>query len=146
MKNKFLIILLAFAVILAIVAFTIYNYRKSTIEAQKINNEYKSYYNTQILGTDLISIINKTIDYNERNKVNKNDEGLYIENNVDSIKIHIKFKYKDDYKTIEMEQIAKNGTENFIKAYSTASFKCTDIEFHNKNKNVKELTFIETDD
>ena len=36
-----------------------------------------------------------------------------------------------------------NG-KNFIKSYSTASFKCTEISYHDKTKNVKALTFTET--
>ena len=40
MKNKILIILVVFMVILAIVTYGIYNYRKQIVESQKINNTY----------------------------------------------------------------------------------------------------------
>ena len=115
-------------------------------EAQKINDEYKSYYNVQMLGTELVSIINRTEDINIKNDIQKDENGLYIENDTNSIKIYIKFKYKDDYTTLESEKIANDGVENFIKTYSTASFKCTDIAYHDKTKNVKALTFTETND
>ena len=80
MKNKFLLIIILFIVILAIAVYGIYLYRSKTIESQKINNEYKSYYNVQIIGNELLSIINKTADIDSQYGVQKNDEGMYIEN------------------------------------------------------------------
>ena len=146
MKNKILIILIIFMVILASATYIIYNYRMKLQEAQKINNEYKSYYEAQILGTELVSIMNRTQDVNTKNEVEKDSEGLYIDNEDDSIKMYLKLKYKDDYSTIEIEKILDDGIENFIKNYSTASFKCTEITYHEKTGNVKALTFTETDD
>ncbi len=146
MKNKILIILIIFMVILASATYIIYNYRMKLQEAQKINNEYKSYYEAQILGTELVSIMNRTQDVNTKNEVEKDSEGLYIDNEDDSIKMYLKLKYKDDYSTIEIEKILDDGIENFIKSYSTASFKCTEITYHEKTGNVKALTFTETDD
>ena len=146
MKNKILLIFIVFIIVLAIAVYAVYNYRTSVYESQKINNQYKSYYNTQMLGTELLSIINKTEDTNEKFDIQKDAEGLYIENDTNSIKIYVNLKYKDDYRTLEMERIINNGIENFVKAYSTASFKCTDISYHDKTNNVKALTFTETDD
>lgn len=146
MKNKILIIVVIFMVVLAIAVYGIYKYQIRNQEIQKTNNEYKSYYNVQMLGTELISIINKTEDTNEKYGISKNEEGLYIENDNNSIKIYIEFKYGDEYRTLEMERIINNGIENFIKVYSTASFKCTNISYHDKTNNVKALTFTETND
>ena len=133
-------------VVLAIAVYGIYKYQIRNQEIQKTNNEYKSYYNVQMLGTELISIINKTEDTNEKYGISKNEEGLYIENDNNSIKIYIEFKYGDEYRTLEMERFINNGIENFIKVYSTASFKCTNISYHDKTNNVKALTFTETND
>ena len=146
MKNKILIIVVIFMVVLAIAVYGIYKYQINNKEIQKTNNEYKSYYNVQMLGTELISIINKTEDTNEKYGISKNEEGLYIENDTNSIKIYIEFKYEEEFRTLEMEKIINNGIENFIKVYSTASFKCTNISYHDKTNNVKALTFTETED
>ena len=146
MKNKILLILIIFLIILSISIYFVYNYRKNALQAQKINNEYKAYYKMQMLGTELVSILNKTADINEKNEIQKDSQGLYIDNNINSIKIYIKLKYKEDYEIIEMEKILNNGVENFIKSYAAASFKCESISYHEKTKNVKDLTFIETDD
>ena len=146
MKNKILLIVIIFIVVLSLSIYLVYNYRTNYMEAQKINNEYKSYYNLQMLGTELVSIINRTEDLNEKNGIQKDENGLYIENDNNSIRIYINFIYKDEYTTLEAEKIANDGVENFIKTYSTASFKCTDIQYHNKTNNVKSLTFTETND
>lgn len=144
MKNKIIIIVIIFLIILSVSAYMVYNYRKSVISSQKVNETYKAYYDTEILGTELISVINKTVDFNEQNGIQKDENGMYIENDNNSIKIYISFKYEDDYQTVEMEKISNNGTDNFRKVYSTASFKCTEISYHDKTKNVKALTFTET--
>ena len=144
MKNKIIIIVIIFLIILSVSAYMVYNYRKSVVSSQKVNESYKAYYDTEILGTELISIINKTVDFNEQNGIQKDENGMYIENDNNSIKIYISFKYEDDYQTVEMEKISNDGTDNFRKVYSTASFKCTEISYHDKTKNVKALTFTET--
>lgn len=143
MKNKFLVILAVLLIILCISIYLIYNYRRNAVEVQKNNETYKEYYGKQILGTDLISIINKTIDFNEKNEIQKDSQSLYIEDNEKSIKIYIDFLYKDDYQTIEMEKIVNKGIDNFRETYSSANFKCTEIGFHKKTNNVKFLKFTE---
>ena len=87
MKNKILLILIIFLIILSISIYFVYNYRKNALQAQKINNEYKAYYKMQMLGTELVSILNKTADINEKNEIQKDSQGLYIDNNINSIKV-----------------------------------------------------------
>lgn len=116
------------------------------MQSQKINNEYKELYNMSLSGSSLASIMNKTVDINEKRNVSKDQDELYIDNKENSIVIYIKLMYKEDYKTYRMENILNSGVENFIKSYSVANFRCTDIKYHEKTKNVKELTFTETYD
>ena len=146
MKNKILLILIIFMAILAGITYIFYNYRINLQEVQKINNEFKSYAETQMLGTELVSVMNRVQDMNSKNEIEKNSDGLYIENEENSIKMYIKLKYEDDYSVLEVEKILNTGIENFIKNYSTASFKCEEITYHEKTGNVKSLTFTETDD
>ena len=146
MKNKNLLILIIFMSIIAVISYIIYNYRINLQEVQRINNEFKSYAEAQMLGTELVSVINRVQDINSKNNIEKDSDGLYIENEENSIKMYIKLKYEDDYSVLEVERILNNGIENFIKNYSTASFKCEEITYHEKTGNVKSLTFIETDD
>ena len=146
MKNKILLILIIFMAIIAGITHVIYNYKLNLQEVQKINNEFKTYSEAQMLGTELVSVMNRVQDVNSKNSIEKDEKGLYIENDSNSIKMYIRLKYEDDYTTLEVEKILNDGVENFIKTYSTASFKCTEITHHEKTGNVKTLTFTETDD
>lgn len=146
MKNKFLIILVALIILTVYIGYVVYQYRSEVINSQKISKEYESYYQLEMLGTELISIINRTIDINTKENVSKDENGYFIDNQKNSINIYIKFIYKDEEKTIPMEDIEKATSETFIKNYSTASFRCTSIEYHEKTKNVKSLTFEEIEE
>lgn len=143
MKKRFFIILFIFLILIIIVSYAVYNYRSQLLEAQRINSQYEEYSNIDILGTELVSIINKTMDINAKYQIAKNADGTYIENDSNSIKLYIVFNYKEETKTVTMESIYNAGIENFIKTYSTASFKCTNIEYHNKTNNIKSITFSE---
>ena len=112
--KKFLVILLVLVILLLVEIYSVYTYRSGIVAAQKLNNEYKEYEGIQVLGTELISIINKTIDVNNRNEIPRDDNNYYIDNEENTIKIHIQFVYKDEVKTLEMEDIEKSGTEAFI--------------------------------
>ena len=128
MKKNFFIILIILLIIAIIVGYTVHNYRKQQIQIAQYNKQYESWYGKKILGTDFISIINKTIDNNEKNDVQKDENNVYLEDNEKSVKIYIKFLESDQ--TFDMEAIA------------TFSFKCTKIDYH-KNGNVKSLFFEE---
>jgi len=143
--KKFFIILLILLIVLTISIYSVYSYRVKILEAQKLNKEYEQYYNIQLLGTELISIINRTIDINNKNEVPRDSNGYYINNEENSIVIYIQFIYGKD-KKFQMEDIEKSSSESFVQVYSTASFKCTAIEYHDKTKNVKSLTFEEVDE
>ena len=146
MKNKILLILIIFMCILLVASYYVYSYRSSIAESQKINKEYEQYQGIQMLGSELISLINKTVDVDTDLGIEKDQAGLFIDNGENSIKIYINFIYQDDYQTVEMEKIYNSGAENFMKVYSTASFKCTELTRHDKTNNVKSLTFTETND
>lgn len=140
MKRNFFIILTILLIISAIVGCTVYNYRRTQANIAQYNKQYESWYNKQILGTDFISIINKTIDNNEKNDIQKDENNIYIEDNEKSVKIYVKFLESDNI--FDMEAISNNEIENFIQNYATFSFKCTKIDYH-KNGNVKSLFFEE---
>ena len=78
--KKFIIILLILFIALAVGVYSVYSYRSRIIEAQKLNKEYEQYYNIEILGTELISIINRTSDINHKNNIEKDTDGYYVDN------------------------------------------------------------------
>ena len=110
-------------------------------EIKKENSEYEDYLNKEITGTDLATLMNKAINSNEINNVNKDEKNHYIENNSNSIKIEIKMTENDN--TYLMEQFYNKGITEFVKLFGEISFKCTNIEYHNKTGRIKKITFEE---
>lgn len=49
-----------------------------------------------LYGADILSMINKAIDNNETNKIEKNENGLYIENDENSLKIELTLLSTDE--------------------------------------------------
>lgn len=139
MKKNVILILTIFLVIAVIVSYGLYNEKEKNLKSSNINRSYESFYNQQVLGTDVISIINKAIDSNKRNSIEQDEKGNYIENDKNSIKIDIKFKELDQ--VITMERINEVGMQRFWQNYGPLDFKCTKIEYHQKTNNVKYMYF-----
>lgn len=138
MKKQFIILIIILLIIVAVVGLYFYNLNRLNLLAEDHNKTYQQIENQDILGTTLISIINKAIDDNEKNEVTK--ESIYYQDNEqNSIKITIQFKELDH--TVQMEDIAAQTTENFIQFFATATFRCTKIEYHEKTNFVKSLYF-----
>ena len=139
MKRKILVILGIFIIILIFVVGLLYNYDKEVKKAQSFNQQYEAYYEKTILGTDLATLLNKVADYNEKSNIEKDDNKRYYIETGNSISIEIKFLEKEE--AVKMEDILLQDIENFIKYYASSSFKCTEIEYHEENRQVKSLYF-----
>ena len=136
-------IVLAAFVILAVssIGYLYINYK---VEAQNIlnnNKEYVELYNKEIEGNERATLINKIENKNENNLVARNENGLFIENETNSVVINIKFKQSDSI--FRGEKISKNGITNFVKLYSVAKFRCTNLEYHKNSKYIKSIFFEE---
>lgn len=146
MKRNLIILISALLIVCVFVVYFVINYRNMQIDAQANNKEYITYKDKTIVGTTLVSLINKTVDNNEKNNIEKDEKNTYIENDQNSVKIYIYFlDLEKEDKYIEtpytMEQIYNNDTDNFIKLYGTSNFYCSNIDYHEKTGNVKSLTF-----
>ena len=146
MKRNLIILISALLIVCVFVVYFVINYRNMQIDAQANNKEYITYKDKTIVGTTLVSLINKTVDNNEKNNIEKDEKNTYIENDRNSVKIYIYFlDLEKEDKYIEtpytMEQIYNNDTDNFIKLYGTSNFYCSNIDYHEKTGNVKSLTF-----
>lgn len=139
MKKYVLIIVTIVIVIIAAVAYKIYDYNVKQNEAANNNKSYNSFYEQEVLGTDVATLINKAIDSNEKNSVEKAEDGTYIDNGTNSINIDIKFKDLDE--AITMERINELDSVRFVQNFGGFNFKCTKIEYHNKTGNVKYMYF-----
>lgn len=139
MKKKLLVILGIFIIILLFAVYLLYNYRKDVIQMQSFNRQYEVYYDKTILGTDLATVLNKAMDHNKRNDIKKDSKDRYYIETEKSLLIEIKFSEKEEI--VKMEDILSKEIETFISFYGAASFKCTKIEYHESNKQVKSLYF-----
>ncbi len=139
MKKNIILIITAVLIIMAIICYNYWTYNRNKLEVQNNNKTYESFYNVEVLGTDIASLINKVDDSNSKNNVSKDDNGFYIENEKNSIKIEIKFLEMD--KIISSDAVIKNGIEKFVQNFATMSFKCSKIEYHQSTKLVKYMYF-----
>ena len=141
MKKIIICILSIFLIIICIVVHGVYQKNENTAQIGVDNKTYESYENKEVLGTDIISIINKATDSNKKNDIKIGEDGNYIDNGKNSIRIEIKFLELD--KVITMERINNVGIEKFWSNYGALSFKCTKIEYHEKTHRVKYMYFEE---
>lgn len=141
MKQTFFIVLAVIFIIICITCVILIDIKAEKSEIKKENMEYEKYINNEILGTDLATIISKSIDNNERNQVQKDERGYYIENGINSIKIDLKMTTID--KTYPMEEIYNNQMTAFVKNFNLIRFKCVNIEYHKKTGKISKLVFEE---
>ena len=139
MKKSFFILISITLICILIIAFLIYNHQNAINKTKKLNLEYESYTNNNILGSSLMTLINKAINSNEKNEVQKDEKGLYISNDINSIIIEVKFTEAE--KIFRMEAISSLGSEAFIKNYNTMSFKCIKKQYHENTKAISYLYF-----
>lgn len=140
---KKLIAFFVIVVIIVIVVFYFYlKYQDTYYTIQRENLQFESYYEQETYGNEIATLINKAVDNNTKNKVEKDNKGKYIENDTNSITIDIKMI--DNDKTYDMEDIYNGGIPTFTSYYDQIKFKCTKMEYHSKTGRVKYLLFEQT--
>lgn len=141
--KKIIIFFVIILIIVASISYMYMNYRANYISAQTENAQYESYEDEEIYGTDLATLINKAVDDNTKNEVEKDDTGLYIDNGTNSVRIEILFT--DDDEVHSMEEIYDSGTNIFMQYYNQIKFKCTQIDYHSKTGKVSYMYFEQID-
>ena len=137
--KKIIIILLVFIIVLCIL---LYNFNSIALDKQKIseeNAEFELYLNKEIYGIDIACIINKGVDKNIKNEIQKDDKDFFIQNDENSIEIEVYLTEGDDI--YKMEQIYKQGTEQFVQFFIDAKFKSSKVEYHEKTGRIKYILF-----
>lgn len=143
MKKLLLVILLIFIIIIfSIYGLFITNKAKRN-SLKNYNSEYEEYLNKTINGAELATLINKTVNTNEKNGVKKDRKDYYIDNEENSIKIETTILLTE--KTYPMEEIYNKGTAEFVKYFTTINFRCTSIEYHEKTGKISKMFFEQVD-
>ena len=138
--KKLALFFLIVVIIIVGISYVYLNYKANYYEAKKENNQFESYYNQEFYGADVVTLINKAIDNNLTSKVQRDENGKYIENDTNSIKIDIYMLDNDT--TYDMETLYLGGMDKFIQYYNQIKFKCTKIEYHKSTGKVKYM-FLE---
>lgn len=132
MKKTIIFILCVVIIIISIFWTKYINYKSEQSLIKKDNLEYETYLNKEITGRELTTTINRAIDSNEKNSIPKDEQGFYIENDINSIKIEIKIIDNDT--TYQMETLYNGGMVTFIQYYNEIYFECTNIDYNSKGR------------
>ena len=137
--KKLIIFFAVIIVIISGISLIYFNYKAEYNMAKRSNMEFEKYLNKEVDGMEVATAINKAIDNNQKYEIQKNNKGIYLSDNENSISIEIKMTDNDSI--YQMETIYNSGIQNFINYYGNIKFKCVDIKYHSSNNKVKYLLF-----
>lgn len=80
MKKTITITISIFIIIIAVIYGWLIEKRATTNNVSNQNKYYENYLNKEIYGTYVATVINKAIDKNEQNEVQKDENNYYIDN------------------------------------------------------------------
>lgn len=138
MKNTILYILTVVIIIIVIVLSKYFELKSIENEISSFNGKYEMYLDKEIYGNDITTAINKAVNDNENAMIKKDENGLYIQNDEDSIKIEI--KTIDIDKIFSMETLYNGGMEQFVNMYKYILFKCIEVKY-NSHKRISYMLF-----
>lgn len=128
-------------IIVAIIGFRYISYKNEYNIIQSENLEFEEYKDQEVYGLTVGTIINKAVDKNTKNKIEKDDRGKFIQNEENSIKVELYMVENDKHYELQMEQIYNSGTEQFVQYYGNIKFKCSKIAYHKKTGRIKYILF-----
>ena len=137
--KKIAIFLLIIIGIVSTISYLYLNSINNQRIAQKENIKFEIYKEEEITGAEVTTLINKAINSNQQNEIEKDKKGRYIDNETNSINIDIKFI--DDDVTYNIEKIYNNGMDKFLTYYRDIKFKCVDVQYHDKTQKIKYMLF-----
>ena len=143
MKKILIGILILLLIIGAAIGYSLNNKIKNK-DIDNYNDSYEEYLNLDIRGSTLVSLMNRAINQNEKNNIEKNNDGEYIENDEDSLKIYIKFVDRDTI--FSFEKINSLGMDQFASNFSASLFRCYKIDHHESTDLVSRMYFEEVED
>ena len=137
--KKIAIFLLIIIGIVSTISYLYLNSINNQRIAQKENIKFEIYKDEEITGAEVTTLINKAINSNQQNEIEKDKKGRYIDNETNSINIDIKFI--DDDVTYNIEKIYNNGMDKFLTYYRDIKFKCVDVQYPDKTQKIKYMLF-----
>ena len=142
--KKILFIICILLLLIGIVVGYSFNIKIKERETNNTNKEFESYLNVDIRGSSLLSIMNKAIDLNNKNGIQKDSEGFFIENDTNSMKIYISFIGRETL--FSFEQINDSGMDKFAQNFAAILFRCNKIEYHESTGLISKMYFQEIEE
>ncbi len=144
MKKIVFSIILVTIIALVIIVVGINGNRAKEKEIASFNSQFERFKGKIMYGADVLTIINSARENNTNHNVTKNEQGLYEENDENSMKVQIILLSKNEEgkieeKTYPMETLEKAGLNTFISNFGLTTFECSNIEY-NKQKRVNKIT------
>ena len=139
MKKILALILLIILVVVGIFAINYKNLQKKKEEVRNFNLIYENYNKDNLNGLDITTLINKATSNNEKYSIPKDEQGLYVLDDEYSIEIYVTMIINET--TYRMERIDSLGINSFVAYFGQVSFKCTDIQYHQKTGRIASMTF-----
>lgn len=137
---KRIIALISTVVLVALLVFSynVIQYENRKADVFKFNKIFLDYNRSNLYGTDLTTVMNRAIDNNEKNKIKKDESGLYIPDELFSTKIYIILEKEGS--VYPMESFYKVGIQEFTEYFGELNFECTKVNYH-ENGRISEMTF-----
>ncbi|MBR0427502.1 MAG: hypothetical protein IJK18_04825 [Clostridia bacterium] len=140
MKKAVIYIISIVIIICVLITSKLYEGKHYLTEIKKFNTKYEKYLANEIIGTEVASVINQAVDDNENERIKKDENGKYIQNNETSINIEVKITEFKEEQIYTMEALYGGGMTQFVKYYGQIPFKCAKVEY-NENKRIKYILF-----
>lgn len=114
-----------------------------TLEDQikAFNSEYEAYNKTVMYGTDVITVINKSMDYNH--KIGENEAIINIKLNLKNAPAELSIGNKQEYDVQRDSKELKNfftSNSSNLKNFKTSIFKCTGVSYDGTGR-INSMTF-----
>lgn len=144
MKKNLILILI---IILVATVFFILNYKEyeiNTIDLKRFNLTYEEFNKDNLNGLDVVTVMNQATSNNEKYEIPKDENGLYVLDDENSIEIYVTMIINDE--TYRMERLTnKDVNSNFIRLFGDVNFKCSSIDYHQKTGRVASMHFEATE-
>lgn len=136
------LILISIIIVVAVVFFVL-NYKEyeiKRIDLDNFNLTYEEFNKDNLNGLDVVTVMNQATSNNEKYGIPKDENGLYVLDDENSIEIYVTMIINNE--TYRMERLTSNGVNgNFIRLFGDVKFKCANIEYHQKTGRVASMEF-----
>ena len=136
MKKNIIVFLVILILILCIIYVNTRVVQKKKLEVDTFNRDFTLQNKSDVKGIEVITLINKAISNNEKNGVERDANGFFMD---DENRIEITVIFNE--KSYQMERIDAVGIESFVEYFGSVDFECTKVSYHKSGK-ISEMTFL----